>query len=44
MATLRLGLKVVIGPRRKSKVPGLQRLARHAHKILAQCVLAALLA
>src|SRR4029453_8069815 len=36
MATLRLGSRVVIGPRQKSNVPGLQRLARHAHQVLAQ--------
>jgi hypothetical protein len=44
MATLRLGLRVAIGPRRKSNVPGLQRLANHAHRILAQPVQVGLLA
>jgi hypothetical protein len=38
VATLRLGLRVVIGPRQKGNVPGLQRLARHAHRILVQPV------
>jgi hypothetical protein len=38
VATMRLGLRVVIGPRRKSNVPGLQRLAHHAHRILVQPV------
>jgi hypothetical protein len=36
VATLRLGLRVVIGLRQKSNVPGLQLLARHAHQVLAQ--------
>ena len=38
MPTLRLGLRVVIGPRQKSNVPGMPRLARHAHQVLAQPV------
>jgi hypothetical protein len=44
VATLRLGLKVVIGPRQKSNVPGLQRLAHHAHRVLAKSVQVGLLA
>src|SRR5215216_1004350 len=44
VATLRLGLRVVIGPRRKSNEPGLQRLARHAHRILVHPVQAGLIA
>jgi hypothetical protein len=43
VATLRLGLRVVIGPRRKNNVPGLQRLAHHAHRILVQPVQVGLL-
>jgi hypothetical protein len=38
VATLRLGLRVVIGPRQKRTVLGPQRLAHHAHQILAQPV------
>jgi len=41
---LRLGLKVVIRPRPKSNVPGLQRLAHHAHRVLAKPVQVGLLA
>ena len=36
MATLRFELRVEIGPQQRSNVPGLQRLARHAHQVLAQ--------
>src|SRR5918995_7514956 len=41
IATLWFGLRVVIGPQRRRNVPGLKRLARHAHQVLAQCVPAA---
>ena len=41
MATLRFELRVEIGPQQRSNVPGLKRLARHAHQVLAQSVPAA---
>jgi hypothetical protein len=44
VATLRLGLRVVIGPRQKRKMPGLQRLAHHAPRVLAKSVQVGLLA
>jgi hypothetical protein len=44
VATLRLGLRVVIGPRQKGNVPGLQSLAHHAHQVLVQPVQLCLLA
>src|SRR5918995_4494299 len=43
VATLWLGLRVVIGPRRKSNVPGLQSLAHHAHQVFVQPVQVGLL-
>jgi hypothetical protein len=44
VATLRLGLSVVIGPRQKRNLPGLQRLAHHAPRFLAKSVQFGLLA
>jgi hypothetical protein len=44
VATLRLGLKVVVGPRQKRNVPGPQRIAYHAHRVLAKSVQVGLLA
>ncbi len=41
---MRVGLRVMIGPRQKRNLPGLQRLAHHAHQVLAQPVRSSLLA
>ena len=44
MATLRLGLRVVIGTQQRRNMPRLQRLAHHATRVLAKPVQLGLLA
>jgi len=44
VATLRLGLRVVIGPQQITNMLGLQRLAHHSHQVHAQPVQVGLLA